>query len=121
MTDGSVGEHRPAVEAGGARRSERYGALSDQYRRFVLQYLRSAGTPLGLDELVDELAAREARRPVSERSCDDRADLEIALVHCHLPKLAEAGLLEYDRASGTVAPGDRIDEDPAVLGDGSSE
>lgn len=109
------------IDAEDRRRVELYEALSDPHRRFTLQYLRDAGAPLAVADLATELAAWEADRPVEERTGEDREALEIALVHCHLPKLAAAGLLEYDHAGGTIAPASELDAVQPVLGSVASD
>lgn len=69
--------------------------LSDRRRRIVLNGLRGAdGEWVPVDDLAERIAAWEAEladpATVSERS------IEIDLVHGHLPKLDEAGVIDYD-------------------------
>lgn len=69
--------------------------LSDRRRRIVLNGLRGAAEEwVTVDDLADRIAAWEAEladpATVSERS------IEIDLVHGHLPKLDEAGVIDYD-------------------------
>lgn len=74
-------------------------ALADARRRAVLRTL--------FDE--ESASLREVARGVARREHDglpaegavDR--LKIALHHRHLPKLADVGLVEYERGSRTVA------------------
>lgn len=70
--------------------------LSSWQRRFVLQYLQQCATPVTLDRLARSLAA----------SCDELSadEARIQLHHHHLPKLAAAELVAYDRTAATVGP-----------------
>lgn len=77
-----------------------FDALRAERRQCVLEFL----VPEGRVSL-DRVTARVARR---EGANDER--VKISLVHAHLPKLAEAGLVAYDRAARslelTAAPAD---------------
>lgn len=69
--------------------------LSDRRRRIVLNGLRGAEEEwVPVDDLAERIAAWETElvdpATVSERS------IEIDLVHGHLPKLDEAGVIDYD-------------------------
>lgn len=73
--------------------------LAANYRRWVLYLLlnRDVGT---LEELVPLLWL------LSEAAGGDRVDetrLTIQLQQIHLPKLADAGLIEYDHRTGDIA------------------
>ena len=99
----------PAVSDGGTSLSTRvYRALSHQRRRYVLYYLRdhdSAHT----NDLAIYIAAQEQSIPENRVSNEAAKQVEITLVHNHLPKLAEYGLIDYDQiintASYTYPPG----------------
>ncbi|QLH81020.1 DUF7344 domain-containing protein [Halosimplex pelagicum] len=71
-----------------AETDELFAVLSDSNRRFVLSHLAQRETPPALDPLAGALAEWN----------DDltREDARIALHHVHLPKLGDAGLVEYD-------------------------
>ncbi|MEA5387081.1 hypothetical protein VB773_14085 [Haloarculaceae archaeon H-GB2-1] len=61
-----------------------------------MRVLREQGGEVSLDDLVLRLGVREhntTSEPVS-RALVER--LEISLRHAHLPKLADAGVIEYD-------------------------
>ncbi|WP_226011147.1 DUF7344 domain-containing protein [Halomicrobium salinisoli] len=111
LSDGNPSE----IDVGGDRQDGLFDALSDPQRRFALQYLRRTDAPVSVDELVTELVAWEVGRPVTERTSVDRGAVEIALVHKHLPKLAEIGFVSYDAETGFVVLADRTDEVRAHL------
>lgn len=72
--------------------------LSDAHRRAILEYLASTpGSPVDYGAVVDHI--------VKERPDGRQADpqtVTIECVHSHLPKLEDAGLVEFDRESGDV-------------------
>lgn len=80
--------------------------LADRHRRLVVQQLRAEpdGT-MTMDELLDRFCAD------SGGGAPDRAHLATQLHHTHLPRLADRGLVEYDRATGFVRyrPDDRLE------------
>ncbi|WP_231188349.1 hypothetical protein [Haladaptatus sp. DYF46] len=74
--------------------SQLYKLLADHRRRVLLHCLRDTEASLSISALVTELTQRDDREP-SER--DVKA--EIAVHHIHLPKLADAGVIEYDQSN----------------------
>lgn len=79
-------------------------AIADERRRLVLAVLAGAETPVSLGDL----ASRVARREVDQwggRS-DRRADaVHVELYHKDVPKLADIGLVDWDRDRDAVRPG----------------
>lgn len=75
-----------------------FDVLSDQRRRRLLYALVEAETTTVAD----------LTETVSERVAAGRTELGLAFHHVHLPKLAAAGLIDYEPKAGTV----RYDEDP---------
>jgi predicted transcriptional regulator len=77
--------------------------LSEYQRRRVVTELVE-DSPRSVEELVDTAARGDART------------LEIALVHEHLPKLQEAGFIEWETDTGTVRRGPEFDTVETVIG-----
>lgn len=98
------------TDLGDDRHNELFDVLSDPRRRFVLHTLRGAETPVPVAELAVDLVTWESQRSAPDRSGDGRDAVEVALVHIHLPKMAEAGLVRYDETQQTVSLADRGDE-----------
>ncbi|WP_135829866.1 DUF7344 domain-containing protein [Halorussus halobius] len=95
----------PGEDRGSAQQSldELFDVLSAERRRHALYVLYRRTEPTTVRDLADAVAAE----------CGvDLARVTADLAHVHLPKLADAGLVEYDREGGTVAlddPSDRFD------------
>jgi hypothetical protein len=75
-----------------------YKLLADHRRRVLLQYLRDTEDPMPISALVTELTQRD-----EHVSPDESIDTEIAMHHIHLPKLADAGVIEYDQSDQHAA------------------
>ena len=80
---------------------EVFRALSDVHRRIVVYYLLEVEST-SLEELVDVvtgwLHAGDGRMATRE----DRARIERAFHHQHLPKLRDSGLVRHDEIEGRV-------------------
>lgn len=92
-------------------------ALADARRREVLTVLTRIEDPTSLADLAERVAAAAGPAVSADR-------VRIALDHLHLPKLADAGIVSYDREDRTVTyeglprPCERLLADLAV-GDGA--
>lgn len=75
--------------------------LRNRRRRRTVRYI-SRNTDATVRELADHLAATEAGKPLDEVTYDERKRVRNALYQHHLPKMAEYGVVEYDRSRGTV-------------------
>ena len=49
------------------------------------------------------------------RGTEDPEEIRVQLIHNHLPKLAEAGYIEWDRDTGEISKGPRFDEIKPLL------
>lgn len=79
------------------------GTLADPRRRTVLRALQAANGPLSIEDGAARVAARENdRHPEGVEPIDARL-VAIDLQHAHLPKLAEAGLIEVDTERRVVS------------------
>jgi hypothetical protein len=87
--------------------------LANQRRRAVLEYLTEAGGTATLTELAVEIATRETR--AEPNAISDHADVSprnrravrISLHHTHIPKLADADVIDYETETETVTLRDR--------------
>lgn len=88
--------------------SQMLAVLSHPRCRQVVTQLSADPAPSTLTDLVAALRALDDS--TSESHTDDATSesLAISLHHVHLPKLAAAGLVEYDPTSRTLARGSRV-------------
>lgn len=77
-----------------------FDGLSDGRRRLVCHVLADGGGPTPFDDLIDAVVARE--RPTDGSPSADRETVAVDLRHVQLPKLADAGIVEYDVDGGIV-------------------
>lgn len=84
--------------ADGSPMDDILAALASGRRRAVLAHLRGLTEPVEVGDLAAVVAAESG-------DADPRA-VRTTLVHRHLPKLAAADLVEWDRDRGVVAPAD---------------
>lgn len=75
--------------------------VADPRRRMVLHRLQETDeTAVDIEELTETIVTDGGR--TAGRSLSDESRALTELRHIHLPKLAEAGLIEYDQRSGAV-------------------
>lgn len=70
--------------------------LADAERRRVLTILADAAAPLMLREIANELVTQEHASTLSDVPAKEVRNAFIRLHHGHIPKLAEAGVIDYD-------------------------
>lgn len=92
-----------STESTDISREEIFTVLSNRRRRRVLEYLEAHdGRRVDLRTLVDTLAEWEYGESTEAPSWKERKRVYTALRQSHLPKLAEAGAIEYDPSRGEV-------------------
>jgi DNA-binding transcriptional ArsR family regulator len=79
-----------------------FDLLQNNRRRAVLRTLDEQGE-LTLSQLAEVIAAEENDVLPSEVSKSARRSVYISLYQRHVPKLAEYGVVDYDREESTVA------------------
>jgi hypothetical protein len=85
--------------------------FSNQRRRFAIHYLkRRPDHEAPLCDLAERVACWQTGSDTEELSYADKKSVQNALRQFHLPKLAEAGFVEYDEALGTVRLTDAASE-----------
>jgi DNA-binding transcriptional ArsR family regulator len=106
MTD-AMSRGRPASGAGGGTLSDDlvFTMLSNQRRRYVIHHLKQRGEQVTVRDLSRQVAAWENGVGVEELDYKQRKRVYTSLHQTHLPKLDDAGVVEYDRDRGTVSLG----------------
>lgn len=78
-----------------------FDALSDHRRRQILTYMHtSEEDSFNFDELAQIIA--NENNETSDVSQKQRKRVKLTLHHRHLPKLDDAGLIEYDPRNGDI-------------------
>ena len=80
-----------------------FTVLRHRYRRVVLSHLRACQSPVPIEELAQQIAAREDDCSVSDVTAEQTERIRNRLIHQHLPKLADRGLINYDRQTELAA------------------
>ncbi len=99
-------ERAPFVDTDG----ELYEILAHPQRSTVCSILLEHTGTLSTTELVSRVLAQETTSTDDTTSTDARREVHLSLYHRHLPKLADCGVLTWDRESETVA----LAEEPSV-------
>ena len=73
--------------------------LSNQRRRFALLALAGHEKEHTLRDLAEQIVAWEERKLRSEVTEKERKRVSVSLYHVHLPKLEDAGIVEYTETS----------------------
>ncbi len=82
--------------------SDLHSLLAVDRRRIVLNILTEVTATVELKELAVEVAEREDQLDTADE--DDLERVAIELYHNHLPRLDDAGLVDYDPDGHTVDP-----------------
>jgi len=87
--------------------------LQNERRRRVIAYLHEHDDGDGVDmrDAVESIAAREHDTTVQALRSKERQRVYIALYQSHLPKLDEAGFIDYDKRLGWI---ERTEASPIV-------
>ena len=83
-------------------KGEIFDVLQNERRRYVLQHLRTNGGPVKLGELASDVAAKEYDCTPDEVSSAQRKRVYTTLQQTHLPRMHEAGIVEYDSENGVI-------------------
>ena len=77
-----------------------YALLARRRRRLIVRILQDFETPIAASELAEILADCEYERATDRHYRHVRS----SLYHNHLPRLDDAGVVDYDRECETVRP-----------------
>jgi len=84
------------------RRDELFDLLSNHRRRYVLHDLQHRDDRVELGDLSERVAAWENGTDFHEVSADQRKRVYTSLQQVHLPRMAEAEVVEFDDRAGVV-------------------
>jgi hypothetical protein len=89
--------------AAGLSKDTLFEILKNRRRREALAYLKLTGGTAKIGEMAEYIAARENGVELGALSSSQRKRVYIGLYQCHLPKMATAGVVDFDKNRGTVA------------------
>lgn len=103
-------------------KDELFHLLQNERRRRALQYILDCGDTVDMREIAERLAAIENDVDVAELTSAQRKRVYVSLYQCHLPKLDEAAVIDYNKDRGRIAPTRRIAQlEPYLSVDAESE
>ena len=91
-------------------KDDAYALLSTQSRRETVRLLLAEKREWSVDTLALEIAARTHDMDVAAVDETTQKRIAVALLHRDLPKLATKNVIEFDVETGTVGPGEHIDD-----------
>jgi hypothetical protein len=79
-----------------------FDLLSAKRRRDVLAFMAENGPETTLSDLADHIAALENDTEVRLLSSQQRKRVYVALYQCHLPRMDDADVIDFENSRGTV-------------------
>lgn len=76
--------------------------LADETRRYLLDRLRT-GETLSVHGLSADLASDDGAHVTTAAIATERKSIETSLRHVHLPKMADAGVIDWNPETGRIA------------------
>jgi len=84
-------------------KNQLFHLLQNERRRAVLRYLEGReGEAVRMRDIAEQVAAWEHDTTLQALTSDERQRVYIALYQSHLDKLADAGVIEYNKPRGIV-------------------
>lgn len=87
-----------------------FEVLKNERRRRVLAYLSDNPGTVSLSDLAEHIAAIENDKPEAALSSQERKRVYVGLYQCHLPKMDDTGVIEFDGDRGTIALGENAEQ-----------
>ncbi|MFC7115380.1 hypothetical protein ACFQH2_11095 [Natronoarchaeum sp. GCM10025703] len=85
--------------------------LKNRRRRRVLHHLKEQEDgSIDLGSLAEHVAALENDKSVAALTSGERKRVYVGLYQCHLPKMNDAGVVDFDRNRGTIELGENADQ-----------
>jgi len=87
-----------------------FEVLKNERRRRVLEYLREQPGTVSLSDVAEHIAAIENDKPEKALSSQERKRVYVGLYQCHLPKMDDTDVIDFDGNRGTVDLGDNAEQ-----------
>ena len=92
-----------------------FDVLGNQRRRYIICYVAVEAEPVPWRELAEQIAAWEDDTTREQVPGSKYQSVYNSLYQSHLPRLASAGLVEYDQSENLVYATDRLAEVESVV------
>ena len=76
--------------------------LKNQRRRDAIRYLKEHDGEATLSDMAEHIAAKENDITVEALSSSQRKRVYIGLYQCHLPKMADTGVIDFEKNRGDI-------------------
>ncbi|WP_049922397.1 DUF7344 domain-containing protein [Halopiger djelfimassiliensis] len=84
--------------------------LANRRRRYLLYALRGRDGPIELSSLAEQVAGWEHDVHPDEVAKNEYKSVYVSSVQCHVPKLADAGVVDHDEDNHTVVLSDNFEQ-----------
>ena len=84
--------------------------LANRRRRYLLYALRGRDEPVELSRLAETVAGWEHDVPPEDVAKNEYKSVYVSSVQCHVPKLADAGVVEHDESNHSVVLSENFDQ-----------
>ncbi|AGB36159.1 DUF7344 domain-containing protein [Natronococcus occultus] len=84
--------------------------LANRRRRYLLYALRGREGPIELSRVAERVAGWEHDVPPDEVAKNEYKSVYVSSVQCHVPKLADAGVVDHDEENHTVVLSDNFEQ-----------
>jgi len=87
-----------------------FEVLKNERRREVIRYLRDHESQVSLSDLAEHIAALENDTDVASITSSQRKRVYVGLYQCHLPKMADMGIIDFNQNRGIIRLGDKAEQ-----------
>jgi len=87
-----------------------FEVLKNKRRREVLKYLQDCEGSVSLSDLAEHVAAIENDTTVRALSSSQRKRVYVGLYQCHLPKMDDMDIVDFDQNRGRIELADNADQ-----------
>ncbi|MDZ5810225.1 hypothetical protein U4E84_02495 [Halorubrum sp. AD140] len=86
-----------------------FDVLRNRRRRLVIQTLEERDGETTLSDLAEHIGGIENDKPPNALNAQERKRVYVGLYQCHLPRMDDAGAIDFDKNRGTVVRGPQAD------------
>ncbi|ADQ69362.1 hypothetical protein C499_12360 [Halogeometricum borinquense DSM 11551] len=91
--------------------------LKNQRRRDAIRYLKENDGEAKLGDMAEYIAAKENDIEIAQLSSSQRKRVYIGLYQCHLPKMANSGVIDFEKNRGDITLKQMAEQLEPYLGD----